>query len=67
VRSELDITFCRWVLHQNLLYLIDLSGDKIYTSETSMIGGVGMQETFCDTQPLLNKMGIEDRFFKNKE
>ena len=67
MQSELDIISFPWVTHRNLLNLIVLSGDKIYTTETSMIGGVGIQQTFCDDQPLMNKMGIEDRFFKNKE
>jgi len=42
-------------------------GDKIYTSEISQIGGVGIQQTFVDIDPLLERMGIEDRFLKNKE
>ena len=67
MQSERDITFYQWVFHRNLTNLVDLLGDKIYTTETSMIGGVGIQQTFCDVQPLVNEMGIEDRFFKNKE
>jgi len=47
-------------------YLLSM-GNKIFTSEISQIGGVGIQQTFLDVEPILKRMGIEDRFLKTKE